>query len=190
MYYICILYTINSESKIYRQPWTIYGSKKYKIKDWFNYGIYEQMLASSGLHIGSLWNKKNFLEIGGYNPDYMPCQDYALHSIYTYYYGGVYNSVATCKYRVADNASLTLYTQFADAQQFIMSEIAKKIWWLPIGFKKLIVSANKKRVAIASEICFGNGNCEDLPVLTRFEKICLWAANWIPRHRVIKYFDN
>ena len=181
---------IDANGHIINQRVGMYGSQKYIIKDWHNYGIYQQMLSSSGLHIGSLWNKKLFIDVGGYNPNFLPCQDYALHSIYTYYYGGAVSEIPTFQYRMAENASFDLYREFAPMQTFIMSEIATKIWYIPNFVKKIIISANYKNVKNASYVNFGKDPNYKWIKLTKIEKFTMYLAHFIPRHMARYHFKR
>lgn len=85
------------------------------LKDCYEYTLYDQMLSSVGFGVGCLFAKYCLMEIGGYSQDFYPSADYALQAHYTFRYGSIYNSVATFRYRIAENESLKIYDKFADA---------------------------------------------------------------------------
>lgn len=112
-------------TKEYKYPHKVLGVLKEK--DHREYGLYDQFLASVGFGVGCLFNKKCMLEIGGYNKDYYPSADYALHSCYTFYYGCILNNIPTFNYRVALNESYLIFEKFAEKDRIIKIDITRKM---------------------------------------------------------------
>lgn len=138
-------------------------------KDHFNYSLFDQFLASGGLLIASLFNRRNLIKIGGFNEDFEPVTDYALQTAYTYFYGCVMNNMPSFKYRVGVNASMHLYTQFADAQKAVQIEMLCKIP-APKFILMPIIKTRHSIVKIYSEVSFGHANPEIWKRLTRKER--------------------
>lgn len=127
-------------------------------RDFIEYTLFDEFLESAGLLIASLFNREKLMDIGGFNEVFEPVSDYALHSQYAYYYGCVMNNVPTFKYRTGVNASMTLYTQFADAQRNIQLEILPKLK-APKFLLKRYIKTRYKFVHNYSLQTFGK--CED-----------------------------
>ena len=126
-------------------------------KDYFRYTLWDQFLASGGLLIGSLFNRNKLIAIGGFDEDYEPVTDYALQVSYTHYYGCIMNNIPIFKYRIGENASMLLYTQFANAHSRIQKIIARKLL-VPNFILNIIIKAHHNYVRIISEITFGDGD--------------------------------
>lgn len=163
--------TIDTRGKIIAAP--IYPRKKnggHLIeKDHFNYTLFDQFLASGGLLIASLFNREKLLEIGGFNEDFEPVTDYALQTAYTYFFGCVMNNMPSFKYRVGVNASMQLYTQFADAQKAVQTEMLCK-FRIPNFLLRPIINTRHSIVEIHSEVAFGHADPVLWKSLTRKDR--------------------
>lgn len=62
---------------------------------------------------GALLNRKCVLKIGGYNPEYYPCSDFALNIVYAYKYGAFRTRYALITSRQGENLSYECYSDFA-----------------------------------------------------------------------------
>lgn len=96
-------------------------------KDFYEYSLYDQFISSMGFGVGCLFNKKILQDIGGYNADYYPSSDYALHAAYTYYYGCVINNQVVFNYRKSRNESMNVYIKFPEINKEIRSQIVQKL---------------------------------------------------------------
>lgn len=143
-----------------------------KQKDHFRYTLWDQFMESGGLLIGSLFNRAKLMKIGGFDEDYEPVTDYALQTSYTHYYGCVMNNIPIFKYRIGENASMQLYTQFADAHTRIQQLIAPKLW-IPNFILNIIIKAHHDYVRIMSEIAFGHGEMTLLKKMRTKDRIIL-----------------
>lgn len=99
----------------------------FPLKDYYKYSLYDQFISSMGFGVGCLFNRKVLLEIGGYNKDFYPSADYALHITYTYYYGCVINNEVVFHYRVSRNESMNVYTKFPEVNKEIRYQIMQKL---------------------------------------------------------------
>lgn len=97
-------------------------------KPYYNYSLYDMFLSSKACNgVGCLYYRKYLLELGGFNNDFFPSFDYALHCSYTYYYGCVYNPLPTMSYRLAFGESLNCYSEFNKAGYYFRKCMMKKI---------------------------------------------------------------
>lgn len=163
--------TINTRGKIINNPKFPRKKNGGRLieKDHFNYTLFDQFLASGGLLIASLFNREKLLEIGGFNEDFEPVTDYALQTAYTYFFGCVMNNMPSFKYRVGVNASMQLYTQFADAQKAVQEEMLCKLK-IPNFLLRPIIDTRHSIVKIHSEVAFGHANPKLWKSLTRKER--------------------
>ena len=76
-----------------------------------------QYLGNVSCGDGCLFHRQSLLETGGYDSDYYPAADYALHVAYAHYYGAWINPEPTACYRVADNESIKVFEAFPDAMK-------------------------------------------------------------------------
>ena len=74
-----------------------------------------QYLANVSCGDGCLYHRQSLLEAGGYDSDYYPAADYALHVAYAHLAGAWINPKPTACYRVADNESIKVFEAFPDA---------------------------------------------------------------------------
>ena len=69
--------------------------------------------------VGCLFYKKHMLELGGYNEEYYPSQDNALHVLYVFKYGAVYYRRSLYCYRItSNNTSNKVYKGFINNALF------------------------------------------------------------------------
>ena len=76
-----------------------------------------QYLGNVSCGDGCLYHRQSLLEAGGYDSDFYPAADYALHVAYAHFYGAWINPEPTACYRVADNESSKVYEAFPDAMK-------------------------------------------------------------------------
>ena len=69
-------------------------------KELYKVSLYDYLLNNYTNGCGALYRKSNYLEIGGFNSDYIPCPDYALNIYYTKKFGTYAIKSVTLKYRV------------------------------------------------------------------------------------------
>ncbi len=112
-----------------------------KERESYPVSLFDQFIWPTGLDICNLYNRKNLLELGGYNPAHHPSCDNALLASYTYYYGSVINNVPSFLYRTGENASQTLWPLFADNHLHQRKCMAKKLPY-PSFILKIIYMAN------------------------------------------------
>lgn len=112
-----------------------------KERESYSVSLFDQFIWPTGLDICNLYNRKNLLELGGYNPAHHPSCDNALLASYTYYYGSVVNNVPSFLYRTGENASQTLWPLFADNHLHQRKCMAKKLPYPPF-ILKIIYMAN------------------------------------------------
>ena len=127
--------------------------KSYRMK------LYDWLLKSQTNGCGTLHSKKAFLELGGYNSEYIPSADYAFYSLYVYKYGGIALGEALFNYRVAENDSMIVYKQCLKRGDEIRDCIKQKIN-LPQKFLERIIKAKKNINLNRSEELF-TGSIED-----------------------------
>ena len=113
----------------------------FRRKSFYKLPFFRHFMQSVSCGGGSLFHKSCFLELGGYNDDYAPSPDYALHIAYAYYWGSYFNSIPTLKYRIADNDSFKVYEKCLEADMFFRSCMKEKIK-LPYKFLDRIIKAN------------------------------------------------
>lgn len=135
----CILSTWNTIDEkgnyIYQEVFPYHRCKGFMIlRDHYNYTLYDQFLGSQGYGVGCLFNRQCMLDIGGYNIDYYPSADYALHTCYTFHWGCIMNNVPTFNYRISLNESFAIYKMFVERDKFfrqcMMAKIKLPVWWL------------------------------------------------------------
>ena len=147
-----------------------------KEKDHRYYSLYDQFLGSIGFGVGCLFNKQCMLEIGGYNKDYYPSADYALHSCYTHYFGCILNNVPTFNYRVGDNESFKIYEKFVEVDYFfrncMKSKISLPTWWLDLVNTSLY---NKNK--IVRRVKWGKYPKSELKKIRLLDKMIVKMAN-------------
>lgn len=112
--------------------------KLLKEKESYSVSLFHQFIWPSGLDICNLYNRKNLIELGGYNPVHHPSCDNALLAAYTYYYGSVTNNIPSLLYRRGENASKTLWPLFADNHLHQRKCMAKKLPFPSFILKKYI----------------------------------------------------
>ena len=118
--------------------------KKYGLlveRDHYKYSLYNQFIASVGFGVGCLFSKKCMLDLGGYDESFYPSSDYALHAVYTYYYGCIINNIPTFNYRLADNESYNVYKQFVNVDKHFRECMAKRMH-MPKCILRRIITAN------------------------------------------------
>lgn len=110
---------INTINKLDRKSAAIFGhyvpmdendNIKPNISEWntlflrkksiYRVSLYDFLLNNYTNGCGALFRKSNYLEIGGFNSDYIPCPDYALNIYYTKKFGAYAIKNVTMKYRV------------------------------------------------------------------------------------------
>lgn len=69
-------------------------------KNHYKVSLYDYLLNNYTNGCGALYKKSSYLEIGGFNPDYIPCPDYALNIYYTKKFGAYAIKNVTMRYRV------------------------------------------------------------------------------------------
>lgn len=150
-----------------------------KERDYINYTLYDQFLGSQGFGVGCLFNRKCMLELGGYNNQFYPSADYALHSAYTYYYGCILNKIPTFNYRIAVNESLNQYKKFIEVDKFFRQCMAPKIN-LPNYILKLIIEAKYNISKIQLAIKWGGEKNNIIKEIKITDKI-IWkfATLWL-----------
>lgn len=128
---------IDEKSQIkFRSSWK--GSyQKLRLWDFF--------LSSPSNGCGCLINRKAFIEIGGYNPDYRPSADYGMLSLYVYKYGGYFIcDKSLYRYRITNqNASNKVFYTCIERDEFYRNCMKKNLW-VPNFILNAIIKANKK----------------------------------------------
>lgn len=93
---------------------------------------------------GALYNKDAFIQMGGYNPDYVPCADYALNIKYVSLYGGIALVDKTFLYRVSSQSdSSKVYIQISDINRVIKYNILNS-GYVNRFFPRFIINSNLK----------------------------------------------
>ena len=153
----------------------------FKEKEWYDYTLYNQFIQSMGFGVGCLFNKECMMEIGGYNKEYYPSADYALHSCYTYYYGCVINSVPTFCYRRAYNESFTIWRSFAEMDKQFRFFMIEKINFNKNILRQIIRSNYRLSKNIFAEIW---GTEEDIvSECTKRDKMIMSIASLSNRYK-------
>ena len=106
--------------------------------------LWDFFLRSPSNGCGCLINRKAFLEIGGYNPDYRPSADYGMLSLYVYKYGGyLICNKSLYRYRITNqNASNKVFYTCIERDEFYRNCMKKKLW-IPDFILNAIIRANK-----------------------------------------------
>lgn len=106
--------------------------------------LWDFFLSSPSNGCGCLINRDAFINIGGYNPDYLPSADYALLSLYVYKYGGYRtNNEAYYRYRISDqNASNNEFYTCIERDEFFRNCMKEK-FAIPNFILNRIIKANK-----------------------------------------------
>lgn len=81
----------------------------------------------TGNGVGSLFERKKLVKLGGFSQDFMPCLDYAFYAKYVYYYGAFFCERVLSKNRLADNFSYECNYDIAEADFRIKKNIIEKI---------------------------------------------------------------
>jgi glycosyltransferase involved in cell wall biosynthesis len=105
--------------------------------------LFDFFLDSLSNGCGCLINRKAFIEIGGFNPDYYPSPDYALLSLYAYRYGAFrINNSNTYKYNISDqNDSNNVFYKCLECDIFFRKCMKSKIC-LPDTLLDIIIKSN------------------------------------------------
>lgn len=94
-------------------------SKKLKGKECVPFKKLDIFMGNPTNGVGSLFYKKHMLELGGYNEEYYPSQDNALHVLYVFKYGAVYYRRSLYCYRItSNNTSNKVYQGFINNSLF------------------------------------------------------------------------
>lgn len=120
--------TINEEGKIINKaviPSRL--NKIFKPLNPFEYKKWDVFLCSPGFGCGCLFNRKNMIELGGFNEEFYPSFDYAFNALYVFTFGGVYSLTPTFNYRIFANESMTAYKKFADVDRHFRACMAKRM---------------------------------------------------------------
>jgi len=147
-----------------------FKSYRMKLYDWF--------LKSQTNGCGTLHSKKAFLELGGYNSEYIPSADYAFYCLYVYKFGGIALGEALFNYRVAENDSMIVYKQSADRGVEIRECIKQKIK-LPQKFLEHIIKAKKSINLNRSEELFAGSKQGKVKRRDRFVFSCAYIIKFI-----------
>lgn len=163
-------------------------SKRFFVeRDHYNYTLFDQFIASKGFGVGCLFNKECMLEIGGYDQDYYPSADYALHSCYTYYYGCVFNCIPTFNYRMANNESLNQFQKFAERDYFFRQCMIEKLT-IPRWFLKRVNDALHRINTVTLSIKWGGKSKELINTIKKSDTLIVRIASYRPllkRNRLI-----
>jgi len=122
-----------------------FKSYRMKLFDWF--------IKSHTNGGGVLHSKRAFIELGGYNSEYIPVADYAFYSLYVYKFGGIASACTLFNYRIAENDSIAVYKQSTEKSVAIRECIKYKIK-LPMAFLDRFIIAKKSIDLHTSEVLF------------------------------------
>lgn len=142
---------IGSDSKIICKArksdplFVFFKSYRMKMYDWF--------LKNQTNGCGTLHSKSVFMELGGYNSEYIPVADYAFYSLYVYKYGGLALGDSLFNYRIAENDSKDVYKRSVEKGVSIRDCIKVKIR-LPNFLLNRIIKAKKSISLNRSEELF------------------------------------
>ncbi|MBP5768282.1 MAG: glycosyltransferase family 2 protein [Fibrobacter sp.] len=120
--------------------------------------LWDFFLSSPSNGCGCLINRRAFVEIGGYNPDYRPSADYAMLSLYVYKYGGfLICNENLYRYRITNqNASNKVFYTCIERDEFYRNCMKRKIR-IPNFILDRIIKANKAcHTEFAEKIWLGN----------------------------------
>lgn len=170
---------IMSESKF--EPKTKFGMLKLRkvakstVKDSFlgRYG---------GFGCGCLFRKKCLMEIGGFSPEFYPSADYALNAVMATKYNVYFSKEPTFCYRVAENESLSVYSQFVEVDKHFRTCMRKYIH-LPNFILDRIILAMYRTSKVYFEITWGKA---DKSLLSQLRKDDKWLLGIVHRIRNFK----
>lgn len=126
----------------------LFKSYKMKMYDWF--------LKNYTNGCGTLHSKKSFMELGGYNSEYIPIADYAFYSLYVYKYGGIALGDTLFNYRIAENDSKVVYKKSAESGVLIRSYIKEKIKLPNVFLERVIRARNRINLSRSEELFVGS----------------------------------
>lgn len=131
---------IDGESRVISKPRRFNGKniwgKDYKIT------MFDLLLVSYTNGGGCLHNKKAFLDLGGYNSDFIPSADRALYILYIWKYGGYFVNKDLFRYRFADNDTSKVYERIVEQGFSMETDLMSQIN-LPNFFLKRVISAKR-----------------------------------------------
>lgn len=108
--------------------------------------------------VGCLFYKQHMLEIGGYDEEYYPSSDNALHIKYIFQYGAMYYRHTLFCYRISSgNTSHTVYKGFISNGLFYCKCMAHKIH-LPKFLISKLTHAFLTKITINCEHTWGNAD--------------------------------
>lgn len=120
-------------------------------KECIVYDKIDILMANPTNGVGCLFYKKHMKEFGGYNEDYYPSMDNALHVKYVYKIGAIrFRQILYC-YRITNNnESNNVYQGFIDNGLFYAQCMIRYIT-LPLFVKKALIHAYKTNITIVME---------------------------------------
>lgn len=119
------LITIDENDNTIRRydEWSSFFLKRKKI---YKVSMYDFLQKNYTNGCGSLYHRDEFLEIGGFNADYIPCPDYALNVKYTSLFGSYAIRDITLRYRVSQQSdSSSVYRLLVEGGKRIHDAIIK-----------------------------------------------------------------
>lgn len=120
--------------------------------------VYDLFLGrNGGFGCGCLFRKQCLLEIGGFSQEFYPSADYALNAVMATKYNVYFSKLPTFCYRIAENESLSVYVQFAEADKHFR-QCMKRYMKLPNALLNRIILAMYRTSKIQFKVMWGKAD--------------------------------
>ena len=179
--FLSVLRRTNVPSNLFRS----YGTGRARVFEFGLWDCFQGCVVPAGE--GALFERKSFLDMGGFNPEYYPSSDYALLASYIYYNKVFYQTKPIFDYRRAENESLKAYPKYAITDKHVLTCIGKKMN-VPNFIISRIIQAKMNHQKLHLDVMWGHKDKKTEKQLGLFDKLLVSLSSFL--YRRITFFKR